>query len=63
MKTPDTKPLSTKKCNTKQSRNAMCAELPMRSNTSGPSGSGKSVLLQNIIMNMYTDCVEKIFII
>ncbi len=44
----DTKPLSTKKFNAKQSKYAMCAELPTRSILLGLFGSGKSVLLQNI---------------
>jgi len=63
MLTPTIKPLSTKKFNAKQSRYAMCAELPMRSIILGPSGSGKSVLLQNMIMDIYMGCFEKIFII
>jgi type II secretory pathway predicted ATPase ExeA len=63
METPEIKPLSVTKFNTKQSRYAMCAELPMRSIILGPSGSGKSVLLQNMIMTIYKDCFEKIYII
>jgi len=60
---PLIKPLSTKKFNAKQSKYTMCAELPMRSIILGPSGSGKSVLLQNMIMDIYKGCFEKIFII
>jgi ABC-type transporter Mla maintaining outer membrane lipid asymmetry ATPase subunit MlaF len=53
METPEIKPLSVTKFNTQQSKYAMCAELPMRSIILGPSGSGKSVLLQNMIMTIY----------
>ena len=60
---PLIKPLSTKKCNAKQSKYTMRADLPMRSIILGPSGSGKSVLLQNMIMDIYKGCFEKIFII
>ena len=63
MESPDIKPLSTTKFNAKQSNYAMCAELPMRSIILGPSGSGKSVLLQNMIYDIYKGCFEKIFII
>ena len=63
MESPDIKPLSTTKFNAKQSKYAMCAELPMRSIILGPSGSGKSVLLQNMIYDIYKGCFEKIFII
>ncbi len=59
MKTPNIKPLSTKKSNTKQSKYAMCAELPMRSIIVGTSGSGNSVLLQNMIYDIYKGCLEK----
>ncbi len=41
----------------------MCAELPMRSLILEPYGSGKSVLLQNMIMAIYKDCFEHIFVI
>ena len=63
METPQIKPLSTTQFNAKQSKYAMCAELPMRSIILGPSGSGKSVLLQNMIYDIYKGCFEKIFII
>ena len=63
MESPDIKPLSTTQFNAKQSRYSMCAELPMRSIILGPSGSGKSVLLQNMIYDIYKGCFEKIFII
>jgi hypothetical protein len=59
MESPDIKPLSTTKFNAKQSRYSMCAELPMRSIILGPSGSGKSVLLQNMIYDIYKGYFEK----
>ncbi len=51
METPDIKPLSTKKFNTKQSKYAMFAEPPMRAISLGSPGSGKSVFLRIMIMN------------
>ncbi len=39
----------------------MCAEFPMRSIVLGPSGSGKSVLLQHMIMDIHKGCFEKVF--
>ncbi len=62
METPTVKPLATKKFNAKQSKYGMCAELPMKSIILGPSGSGKSVLLQNMMMDIYKYCFEKISI-
>ncbi len=40
----------------------MQAELPMRSIMLGPSGSGKSVLLQNIIIDIQQGCFENSFV-
>ncbi len=61
MTSPNIKPSSTKACHAKQSTYAMCAEPPMRSVILGPSGSGESVLIQNMMLNIYKDCFEKIF--
>ncbi len=58
MQSPDIKPLSTTQFNTKQSKYEMCAELPMRSIILGPSGSGKSVSLQNMICDIYKKCFD-----
>ncbi len=41
----------------------MRTELPMRSTILGPSGPSKSVLLQNLTMDIYMGCFEKTFLI
>ena len=46
MVVPAIKPAKTKEYTCKQSRYAIAPELPMRAVAYGPSGSGKSVLLQ-----------------
>ena len=38
---------------TKQSKYDMVPRLPMRSVILGPSGSGKAISLQNMILNIY----------
>jgi hypothetical protein len=71
METPNILTLSTKKFNAKQTADAMCAKFSVTSIILGLSGlgksilfgSGKSVLLRNIIMNMFKGCFEKIFVI
>ena len=37
-------------------------KLPMRSMILAPSGSGKTVLLQNVILDTYRGCFNKIYI-
>ena len=46
----------------KQSKYEMVSELPTRALIVAPSNSGKSVLLQNIILDIYKGCFERIFI-
>ena len=55
-------PAKTKEYKCKQSRYAHVPELPMRAVAYGPSGSGKSVLLQQLILDMYRGCFERIYI-
>ena len=40
----------------------MAAKLPMRSIILGPSGSGKSILLQNFILDIYSGCFSRVYI-
>ena len=56
------KPAKTKEYTCKQSRYAHVPELPMRAVAYGPSGSGKSVLLQQLILDVYKGCFERIYI-
>lgn len=62
MSTPDIKPINLIEYSSKQSKYANVPSLPLRSCIYGPSGSGKSVLLQNMILNIYKGCFERIYI-
>ena len=59
---PTVKPIETKTYETKQSRYDVVSKLPLRSIVLGPSGSGKSILLQNMILDIYRDCFSRIYI-
>jgi len=59
---PIIKPIQTKEYETKQSKYNVVSRLPLRSIVLGPSGSGKSILLQNMILDIYKDCFSRIYI-
>jgi transcription termination factor Rho len=59
---PQIKPYNHDKHDCKQSKYEMVSELPTRALIVAPSNSGKSVLLQNIILDIYRGCFEKVFI-
>ena len=59
---PKIEPIKLKEYTSKQSKYAQCAKLPMRSIVLGPSGSGKSILLQNMLLYIYEQCFDKIYI-
>ena len=61
-KAPVIKPIKVKEYSFKQSKYKQCGSLPVRSIILGPSGSGKGILLQNIILDIYKDCFERIYI-
>ena len=61
-KAPVIKPIKVKEFEFKQSKYKQCGSLPVRSILLGPSGSGKGVLLQNMILDIYKKCVERIYI-
>ena len=52
-KAPIIKPIKLKQYECKQSNYEVAPELPMRSMTLAPSGSGKTALLVNMIMDLY----------
>jgi GTPase SAR1 family protein len=63
MQTPIVKPIQLKEYNCKQSKyNDVVPKLPMRSMLVGPSSSGKTVLLSNMILDIYRDCFSRIYI-
>ena len=40
----------------------MCGKLPMRALICAPSGGGKTILLQNMILDIYQGCFSRIYI-
>ena len=62
MSKPDIKPISIKQFETKQSKYDQVQKLPVRGILLGPSGAGKGVLLQNMILDIYRDCFERVYI-
>ena len=61
-KAPVIKPIKQKEYIFKQSKYKQCGSLPVRGLILGPSGSGKGVILQNMILDIYRDCFERIYI-
>jgi hypothetical protein len=59
---PTIKPIKLKEYEVKQSKYKVAAKLPMRSIILGPSGSGKSILLQNMILDIYKGCFSRVYI-
>ena len=62
MSKPDIAPISIKQVETKQSKYDQVQKLPVRGILLGPSGAGKGVLLQNMILDIYRDCFERVYI-
>ena len=50
---PDIKPIKTKQYDVPESRYKQAGKLPFRSIILGSSGSGKTILLQNVIIDIY----------
>ena len=50
------------KYKSKQSKEPDVPQLPMRSLIIGPSASGKTFLLNNLITNIYKGCFERVYI-
>ena len=61
-RSPDIKPIKIKEYEVKQSEYDHVGKLPIRSLLIGPSGSGETVLLQNMILDIYKDCFSRIYI-
>ena len=55
-------PIKVKEYEVKQSKYHQCGKLPIRSILLAPSGSGKTVLLQNMILDIYKGCFERIYV-
>ena len=59
---PQITPIKLTEFQTKQSKYKMVGKLPTRSLLVGPSGSGKGILLSNMILDIYRDCFQRVFI-
>ena len=62
VRTPVNAPIKLKQYTCKRSVYDHVPKLPMRSMILGPSGSGKGVLLQNMILDIYKGCFNRIYI-
>ena len=62
MAAPIMKPIDIAKYECKQSNYACCPELPMRAMRCAPSGCGKSVVLQNMILNVFRRRFGRVYI-
>ncbi len=58
----DIKPIDLKEQSCKQSKHSHVPKVPLRMVLLAPSGSGKTVLLSNLMLNIYRGCVERIFV-
>lgn len=56
---PDIKPYNKAYHTVKQSKYDVVSELPVRSLLLAPSNSGKTVMLQNIILDIYRNCFSE----
>jgi len=61
-KAPYIKPVQHREYECKQSKYEHVPKLPMRSMILSPSGGGKTVLLQNMILDIYRGCFNRIYI-
>ena len=61
-KAPVIKPIKVKEYQVKQSKYEYVSKLPTRSVINAASGSGKSVLIQNLILDIYRGCFSRIYI-
>ena len=59
---PIIRPIYVKEFKTKQSKYDIVGQLPIRSILLAPSSGGKGVLLQNMILDIYRGCFERIYI-
>ena len=56
------KPIKLQEYTCKQSNHAIVPKLPLRGKLIALSGSGKMVLLSNLILNVHRDCYERLYI-
>ena len=59
---PIVKPSNAKEYEFKQSKYDIAPKLPFSQIITGPSGSGKGILLQSMILDIYRDVFERIYV-
>ena len=59
---PMIEPIKVKEFTSKQSKFEVVSKLPLRDITLGPSGAGKGILISNMILKIYKDCFDRIYI-
>ena len=62
MSKPNIVPIKVKEYHVKQSKYEHVSKLPTRSVINAASGSGKTVLIQNLILDIYKGCFSRIYI-
>ena len=55
-------PIKYKEFTSKQSKYEVVGKLPLRDIILGPSGAGKGILISNMILDIYKDCFDRIFL-
>ncbi len=58
----DIKPIDLKDFSCKQTKHSHVPTVPIRVILLAPSGSGKTVLLSNLILNIYRGCFDRTFV-
>lgn len=58
----DIKPIGLTEYTCKQSKHEHLPKIPLRMLLLAPSGSGKTVLISNLILNQYRNCFERIYV-
>lgn len=59
---PKIEPIKVQEFEVKQSKYEVAGKLPTRAIVCAPSGGGKTVLLSNLILNIYRNCFSRIYI-
>ena len=59
---PMIEPIKVKEFTSKQSKFEVVSKLPLRDIILGPSGAGKGILISNMILKIYKDCFDRIYI-
>ena len=62
IRVPIIKPHQSAEYDFKQSKYDVTPRIPFSQMVVGPSGSGKSILLQNMILDICRSCLERVFV-